>query len=143
MTRMAIWLAAVAGLAAVGLIALAVTGWMAADDENRGETETPTEAPAVAAPVTSGDALIAVVDNAFEPDRLNVTPGTTVTWEWEGENPHRIVGTVPGDLDSGEKTTGTYEFTFDEEGQWEFHCSVHGPEAMGGVVIVVAEAAEE
>lgn len=49
---------------------------------------------------------MSVVDNAFEPPRLQTTPGDTVTWTWEGGSDHNAVG---DGFASEIQRTGTYE----------------------------------
>ena len=51
-------------------------------------------------------------------------------------DPHSLYLTDERLARLNEQTSGSYDFTFDEEGTWEYHCSVHGPEAMSGVVLV-------
>ena len=65
---------------------------------------------------------IAVTDNDFEPDEVVVEVGTEVTWVWEGESEHDVVGSG---FESDLKTTGTFTHTFDEPGSYTFVCAPH------------------
>ncbi|WP_433627896.1 plastocyanin/azurin family copper-binding protein [Halomicrococcus sp. NG-SE-24] len=88
---------------------------------------------------------VKVVDNAFEPQEISVTPGTTVKWVWEG-NGHNIVvqnqpsgsnwqGTEGGEsklYDSGH----THEHTFEATGSYEYYCAPHKALGMTGTISV-------
>jgi halocyanin-like protein len=84
---------------------------------------------------------------AFGPAAVQVDPGTTVLWEWNGEGgQHNVVAEEGGDF-SSELTTEagfTYEQTFDSEGVIKYFCQPHRALGMKGVVVVgsVPEGAE-
>ena len=82
-------------------------------------------------PVTT-DPTIAVLDNEFGPEELVVEAGTEVTWDWQGESSHDVVGP---DFESPLQTSGTFTHTFEEAGTYTFVCSPHG--GMSGTVHVV------
>lgn len=128
-------------IVAVIVVVLGATAFFAvraSTGENRGDTVSPTRDTAVAStPTGEQEAEIAVRDNEFEPGRLTVEVGTTVTWRWEGQNAHRIVGTATGDLESEEQSSGEYTFRFDVPGTVEYHCSIHGQPVMSGTIEVV------
>ena len=116
------------------------------DEETAEPTETPTEETDEDGDEGTGNGdgaedeatIVSLSDNQFEPRELEVEAGTTVVWEWGGENPHSVVGTSQnsGFLDSGVMTgSGTYEATFDEPGTYEYQCGIHGT-AMSARVIV-------
>lgn len=74
---------------------------------------------------------VSVVDNAFEPAALQVEVGDTVTWTWEGSNPHD----VSFDAEASEiQSSGTWSRTFDEAGEYAYACTVH--RGMRGTVVV-------
>ena len=73
---------------------------------------------------------------AFTPAVLNVSPGTTVTWEWAGTLPHNVapdVGTTP--TRSGDVTTApnSFDFTFNTPGTYRYFCEQHGSAGGGGM----------
>lgn len=85
---------------------------------------------------------------AFEPDRIEVDAGTTITWVNEDPGAHTVTsGTVEdgassvtpdpdGVFDSGELATDeSFEHVFDEPGTYSFYCELH-PATMRGVVEV-------
>jgi plastocyanin len=78
-----------------------------------------------------GVSAIAVRDNSFSPDAVQVTAGTTITWTWEGDAKHNIHG---DGLDAPSQTEGTYTHTFDEPGTYDYECTLHF--GMKGRVIV-------
>ena len=62
--------------------------------------------------------------NEFRPDKISVSVGDTVTWQWnDGKVQHDVNG---GDLFKSEiKDSGTFEHTFDKPGVFEYKCTVH------------------
>jgi halocyanin-like protein len=75
----------------------------------------------------------------FEPVAVEVSPGTTVVWEWTGRGGQHNVreegGAFESELASSEGTT--YERTFDEPGVVRYYCVPHQAVGMKGVVDVV------
>jgi plastocyanin len=57
----------------------------------------------------SGVTEVAVRDNKFSPNSIEVPPDTTVTWTWAGDNDHNVYG---DGLESPVQDSGTYEHTF-------------------------------
>ncbi|MBA3413830.1 MAG: cupredoxin domain-containing protein [Chloroflexia bacterium] len=105
----------------------------------------PTLAPAPASPPPDADAdvdvdvdvdaEVAIVDFAFEPTRLEVAAGTTVTWTNRGAAPHTATAD-DGTFDTGQLDAGsTASVAFDTAGTYAYACLFH-PE-MTGVVVVV------
>lgn len=83
------------------------------------------------------DVTVAIADNSFTPSNATVAVGGTVTWEWSGEFPHSVVGEFAGEAVESETLTGSgsFSFTFEEAGTFDYQCGVHG-EAMSGTVVV-------
>ena len=74
---------------------------------------------------------------AFGPAAINVDTGTTVTWEWTGEGGAHNVVAEDDTFDSGSTmNSGTYEYTFDSEGVFQYYCTPHKGAGMRGVVAV-------
>lgn len=107
-------------LVAVGIVAL-VGGVGAVVVRNRLEIDDP----------VTGVNSVAVRDNSFGPEAVEVLVGTTVTWNWEGNDEHNVVG---DGLDSPLQSEGTYAYTFDQPGTYEYHCTKHF--FMRGEVVV-------
>lgn len=94
--------------------------------------------PAVAARQQGAEALVRVVDNAFEPGTLTVAPGTTVTWTNEGNDSHTVTAD-DGSFDSARLDPGeSFSVTFDAPGTFGYHCSFHP--GMTATIVVSEEA---
>lgn len=76
-------------------------------------------------------ATVAIKDDFFEPEEVEIAPGEAVTWTWEGNNPHNVSG---DDFKSKIQTEGTFEHTFDEAGTFDYICTVH-PSMKASVVV--------
>ena len=76
-------------------------------------------------------AEVAVVDDAFEPEAVTVEAGATTTWRWEGSNAHDVSGEG---FTSEVQTSGSFEHTFDEAGEFVYRCTIHSE--MRATVIV-------
>lgn len=78
--------------------------------------------------------------HAFDPAAIEITPGTTVYWEWSGHGGAHNVTAVDDDFRSGEPVeanTGTvFEHTFEETGTFRYVCETHEDEGMKGAVVV-------
>jgi plastocyanin len=97
-----------------------------------------TPSPSLSPTAASTD-TIAIKGFEFQPARLSVQRGATVTWTNEEDSLHTVTSGAPDDrtglFDSGEFDTGeTYEFTFDEAGAFPFFCDRH--EFMRGEIVV-------
>jgi len=122
--------AALAALSAGGLSAAGA----AAAQEDGGETEV------VVGP--GGDL-------AFDPEAVEVTPGTTVRWVWDSDFHNVVVESQPdGGNWEGQPSDQTfdsgheYTHTFDAPGTYEYFCQPHKTAGMEGTVEVVEELAE-
>ncbi|MEF8787021.1 MAG: halocyanin domain-containing protein [Haloarculaceae archaeon] len=75
---------------------------------------------------------------AFGPAAVHVDNGATVVWEWTGEGgAHNVVEQGDEVFNSGSpKTSGTYEYTFEEDGIYNYVCVPHEASGMLGVVVV-------
>jgi plastocyanin len=101
------------------------------------------EAPTEEVTVGPGGELV------FEPDELEITPGTTVEWVWDSNNHNIVVDEQPEGVEwegteGGPGTTydtgHTYEFTFETEGTYEYACEPHRSAGMLGTVVVSQDA---
>ena len=84
----------------------------------------------------SGVTEVAVKDNSFGPNSIEIPPDTTVTWTWVGNNDHNVHG---DGLGSPVQDEGAYEYTFEESGTYDYECTLHP--GMKGRVIVTGEPA--
>ena len=83
----------------------------------------------------SGEGVaVSIKDFAFG-DPIEVAVGTTVTWTNEDSAPHTVTQSGGGGFQSGAiNQGGTFSFTFDTPGTYEYFCEFH-PD-MKGVIIV-------
>jgi plastocyanin len=95
----------------------------------------PPEMAADTAGVATGTTLAArVVDFSFEPARLEVQRGTTVTWSNQGQVIHTVTANDRS-FDSGLINSGAKaSLTFSRPGTYEYHCAPHP--FMRGVIVV-------
>jgi len=77
----------------------------------------------------------------FDPAAVQVDPGTTVVWEWNGEGgQHNVVAEEGGEFESElvAEAGFTFEQTLDSEGVVKYFCQPHRALGMKGVVVVGA-----
>jgi len=81
-------------------------------------------------------------DYEFLPANIAVKAGTTVTWSFVGAVPHTVTSADPRvTFDSGQKTKGTFTFTFSQPGTYHYYCKLHGSasgQGMAGTVTVTS-----
>lgn len=81
------------------------------------------QATPLASPIASAE--VAIVDIAFEPAQLEISVGTTVIWTNQDPVPHSATASE-GTFDSGILDEGgTFRYTFDAVGTFEYVCVVH------------------
>jgi plastocyanin len=104
----------------------------------------PAPPPAAAKPPAPGDTSAAARTGptvkasmksiAFQPNRIEITVGTTVAWTNNDAVQHTVTA-VDRSFDSGNLAAGvTWQYTFTKPGTYQFFCLVHP--FMKGVVIV-------
>jgi plastocyanin len=65
-------------------------------------------------------------DNFFQPTRLTVTAGTTVTWTWIGSATHNVtVVKGPQKFHSKDQASGTYTRKMTKTGTYQIVCTFH------------------
>jgi plastocyanin len=85
---------------------------------------------------SAGGATIGVSDYQFEPADITVQVGDTVTWVWDGQAQHNVVGEG---FQSAEQSSGSFGHTFDLPGTYEYACTIHP--GMEGSVLVEEDSA--
>ena len=76
----------------------------------------------------------------FVPANVVVAPGTTVRWIWD-DGPHTVTastaGSFPGNP-AADNPPKSYEYTFNQAGNFAYYCTVHGTRTSGmrGTVVV-------
>jgi len=88
-------------------------------------------AHAVPAPQTAS----ATIDNfTFNPQRLTVKAGTTVTWKNQDDIPHTVTSSTRLFKSKALDTDDGFSFIFNEPGAYEYFCSLH-PHMTGSIVV--------
>ena len=88
-------------------------------------------ASAAAPAQSSGKASVAIGDNYFKPDDLEVTVGTKVTWKNGGKILHNVTA-IKGKFGTKGLTKGsTYAYKFKKPGEYAYYCSFHGSPTGG------------
>jgi amicyanin len=79
------------------------------------------------------------IDNfTFNPQKLTVKAGTTVTWTNKDDIPHGIAATGNAFARSNAlDTDNTYSFTFTTPGTYQYFCYIH-PHMTGTIVVEAA-----
>ena len=111
-------------------------------------------AAAAISPVLAATISVSIADKQFDPPKIVVAQGDTVTWTVTkaiGE-PHTVTSGKPTDADKGaafdsqtddpdlaklKEVGGAFSFTFEKAGTYEYFCVVH-PVDMTGEVVVLA-----
>ncbi|MDQ3514367.1 MAG: cupredoxin domain-containing protein [Chloroflexota bacterium] len=74
---------------------------------------------------------VSVRDSEFDPAAVEVPAGSTLTWNWEGEEEHNVIGDA---FESPNQVTGEFAHTFTEPGTYSYRCTLHY--FMRGEVVV-------
>lgn len=84
------------------------------------------------------EADVTVLDDSFDAENIQITPGSTVTWTNQGQAAHDVVpveDNAPWGVDLANLGPGmSYEYTFDEAGIYRYVCTAH-PNMIGQVVV--------
>ena len=82
---------------------------------------------------------ITIQGYAFNPDKITVKKGATVTWTNRDSVEHNIIGdegsTVPFENSPMLKMGETYEYVFTEPGLFTYHCGPH-PQMTGQIEVI-------
>jgi len=83
------------------------------------------------------------IDNfTFNPQKLTVQPGTTVTWTNEDDIPHTVASSTKAFKSKVMDTEESFSFTFTTPGAFEYFCSLH-PHMTGTIVVEAATGSSE
>ena len=92
------------------------------------QASSPTPAPAPGVAVDQ----VTIKDFAFNPEKIIIKVGDTVTWTHQDSTPHTTTG---GIWDSGTLQQGqTYSRAFDKAGNFNYQCNIH-PYMKGKVIV--------
>ncbi|MBI5009691.1 MAG: cupredoxin domain-containing protein [Bacteroidia bacterium] len=99
--------------------------------DNTNDTGNPTGNPNAPKP---GANEVWMQGSAFNPDKITVTAGTTITWTNKDGSVHTVTSDT-GLFDSGNiSANGTFSHKFSTAGTFLYHCAVHT--TMTGSVVV-------
>ena len=134
---------------AVAAIAAALTACGGSSDTGTGPTTPPTQQPNNPGNTQPGSVAtnsVTVSESSFNPSNITISPGTTVTWEWNsctGDGyggystcvSHAIVFDDGSGIASATQSTGTFSRAFNTAGTFKYHCAIHGQSMSGQVVV--------
>ena len=124
------WLRLVGAVFALGLLFTACSD----DSGDDGGDDAASDTAADDGGSSGGGTEVAIADFAFDPGDLTVSVGDTVTWTNDDDTAHTVTADDDG-FDSGDMGGGdTYEETFDEAGEFTYHCAIHSQ--MSGTITV-------
>ena len=125
------WLRLVGAVFALGLLFTACSD--DSGDDGGGDSSSDTTAADDGGGEASGTE-VTIADFAFDPGDLTVSVGDTVTWTNDDGTEHTVTSDDDA-FDSGDISGGdTFEQTFDEAGEFAYHCSIHSQ--MSGTITV-------
>ena len=85
--------------------------------------------------VAQNTAVPVTIDNfVFEPARLTVKAGTTVTWTNRDDIPHTVASNTRAFKSKVMDTDESFSFTFAIPGEYVYFCSLH-PHMTGTIVV--------
>lgn len=78
---------------------------------------------------------ITIDNNIFSPPQISIQKGSAVTWTNNDNVAHTVTidqgeGPMSGDIVPG----GTYSYTFNKAGSFQYHCEIH--HSMRGTIVV-------
>ncbi|MDQ1375521.1 MAG: hypothetical protein QOJ09_2859 [Actinomycetota bacterium] len=85
-----------------------------------------------ALPSTAG-ATVVLKDLKFNPDKVSIKTGATVSWQWKESVLHNVTA-KDGSFKSDNRSDGTFGHTFDKAGTFSYECTLHS--GMSGEVTV-------
>ena len=80
------------------------------------------------------DAKVKIDNFTFEPRKLTIKAGTTVTWKNEDDIPHTVASATKAFKSKALDTDDSFSFTFATPGTYEYFCSLH-PHMTGTIVV--------
>jgi len=81
------------------------------------------------------DQMVHIFDNYYDPAVVQIQPGQTILWMSMAGHSHTTTSDI-GLWDSGVMNSGDmFYFTFENEGVYDYHCTIHGLSMSGTVVV--------
>ena len=88
----------------------------------------------MAAPAGAQDSAVKIDNFTFNPQRVTVKAGTTVTWTNQDDIPHTVTSATKAFRSKALDTDDKFSFTFTTAGVYEYFCSLH-PHMTGTIVV--------
>ncbi len=87
----------------------------------------------------ANDRQVQIDNNAYEPERREVTVGTEVTWINRDDVEHTV--TSEDEVFDSEPLSENEEFShrFTEAGTFRYFCEIHGEDTMSGTIVVESD----
>lgn len=126
--------AVVASAGTLSLFALAGCAGLGGDGNDFGDPVERTGEDTVDVTVGADNGL------SYDPGNVVIEVGTTVVWEWTGRGGGHNVVEVDEEAFASElvdEAGYTFEYTFEEPGEYEYVCTPHQTQGMNGRVEVV------
>jgi plastocyanin len=90
--------------------------------------------------------LIYAGGNMFMPDTVKVNAGSVITWLNNSNVPHNVVGTYKKTTSGSQQQiqvdssfiepNGSWKYNFNDDGVFEYHCTIHSEDGMKGIIVV-------
>lgn len=77
---------------------------------------------------------IRIAQHRYRPQAITVSPGTTLRWVNDDEDPHTVTADGGAFASRGIDTHEAFTFTFAAPGAYRYHCALH-PGMTGEVVV--------
>jgi plastocyanin len=133
-----VWL--IVGSALVCVLALTGTGVIFAATHGGFSASNTSQAATQVKPIF-GVTRVTMHNDAFTPQIIQVTLGTTVTWTNQDDEPHNVtfspvVPTATNNWESGLLYSGqSYSYTFTSRGTFQYRCQEHPYDMLGTVIV--------
>jgi plastocyanin len=84
----------------------------------------------------AADQTITIENFVFTPTETTIAPGTTVTWVNNDDMPHNVVGKGSAFRSKTLGKGARFSFTFANEGEFDYVCSIH-PNMKAKIIVKV------
>ncbi|HEV2672509.1 MAG TPA: hypothetical protein VGU74_15555 [Gemmatimonadales bacterium] len=79
-------------------------------------------------------ATVRIVDNAYQPNIVNLLSGGLVVWVWDSSASLHNVTFADASQSSPTQSRGTHSLVFGSVGTFTYHCTIHA-EMTGSIVV--------
>ena len=86
------------------------------------------------APTNAANNSVNISNYAFSPATITINIGTSVKWTNKDSVTHTVTSDTGAFTSGNIATNGTYSYTFNVAGTYQYHCSIH--QTMKGTIIV-------